>query len=164
MSDLNPRHVGLQAVAVLSGSFLSGSMASLSLIMIPLFLDTNTQAEQLVGQFVRLYYYGHRLMPAISVTTCAMYGLVASRKRAAERPWRTYAIAAATTVAMVPFTWLCMVPTNNALFGLYAAQDPALDEVQRLIVRWKWLHVARSAFPLLGAVIGWMGVLGELMG
>ncbi|KAF7585480.1 hypothetical protein BBP40_010818 [Aspergillus hancockii] len=158
----NTGQIGIQATAVISGSFLSGAMMSLSLITIPVILDTGTQSKQLLDQFVALYSYGHTIMPALSVTTCALYGFVANSKRAASDPWSIYGIAAATTIAMVPFTWIVMVPTNNALFALHAASDAALEEVRGLSVRWQWLHVVRSLFPLAGAIIGWKALRAAL--
>ncbi|KAA8646583.1 hypothetical protein EYZ11_006293 [Aspergillus tanneri] len=159
----NTGQIGIQATAVISGSFLSGAMTSLSLITIPVILDTGTQSKQLLDQFVALYNYGHRIMPALSVTTCALYGFVANSKRAAGDPWSIYGVAAATTIAMVPFTWIFMVPINNTLFALHAAaSDAALEEVRGLSVQWQWLHVARSLFPLAGAIIGWKALRAAL--
>ena len=75
----------LQATAVVAGSFLSGmscfliefgatfncprpgAMMSLSLVAVPVFLDTDTQPSHLLAHFVRLYHYGHRLIDRKSV-------------------------------------------------------------------------------------------------
>ena len=77
-----------------------------------------------------------------------------------------YTAAGATTITMVPFTWL-MAPTNNTLFRLEAlasamASAVDLSAVQELVVRWAWQHVVRSVFPLGGAILGLVGVLQEL--
>ena len=34
----------------------------LSLVAVPVFLDTDTQADHLVQQWARLYHYGHQLI------------------------------------------------------------------------------------------------------
>ncbi|KAJ5938718.1 hypothetical protein N7466_001852 [Penicillium verhagenii] len=169
-----PGQVGIQAAAVISGSFLSdqqrspqaeritGAMMSISLITIPVLLDTSTQSRPLLDQFVTLYDYGHKIMPTLSVGTCALYLFIASRKRALDLPWPIYGLAAASTISIVPFTWIFMTPTNNALFAMHAASEPDFQEARELSVRWQWLHVIRSLFPLVGAVIGWRGLRASL--
>lgn len=93
-------------------------MMGLSLLAIPVFLDTSTEAGHLLRQWERLYHYGHQLMPAMAVTTLALYGYTARGRRASHKPWRIWAAAGLVTVAMVPFTWTAMTATNNALFRL----------------------------------------------
>lgn len=108
-------------------------------------------------------------MPSVSVATTGLYAYTALRKRAASRKqWFTYVLAGTTTIAIVPFTWLMMAPTNNALFRLLEASTSAtvsvvdLSTVQELVVRWAWLHVVRSVCPMVGAILGLLGVLQEL--
>ncbi|KAF7176493.1 hypothetical protein CNMCM7691_002811 [Aspergillus felis] len=151
-----------QATAVITGTFLSGTMMGLSLIEIPVLLDTATQASDLLQHFVRLYDIGHKMMPSLAITTCLLYGHAMTSVRAAGRSGLPHMIAAVTTISMVPFTWLVMAPTNNALFRMHS--DPAapnLGEAQQLLVRWAKLHAVRSLFPLAGAVLGFRLVLRE---
>ena len=137
-------------------------MMGLSLLAIPVFLDTNTEAGQLVRQWVRLYHYGHQLMPAMAVTTLALYGYTTLGRRASHKPWLIWAVAGLVTVAMVPFTWAAMTATNNALFQLDSQPGGVeLRRVQELVVRWGRLHVVRSLFPLAGAILGWTGMVYE---
>ncbi|KAK4995161.1 hypothetical protein LTR66_004969 [Elasticomyces elasticus] len=151
---------GLQATAV-----ITGAMMSLSLTTIPLFLDTNTQSAHMLSQWVRLYHYGHLLLPSMAVATCLIYGYLVFSKRASGKPWITYAVAGAVTVTMIPFTWIVMVPTNNTLFRLndeIKVAVPALDHVQELVKGWGRLHAFRSLFPLVGAILGFSGLLNNL--
>ena len=140
----------------------------LSAIVVPVLLDTNTESTHLIRQWARLYHYGHLYMPAISVSATGLYSYAALRKRALHRKqWIIYAAAGVTTIAMVPFTWLIMDPTNNALFRLNELASATalavdLSTVQGLAVKWAWLHVLRSMFPLAGAILGLVGVLQEL--
>ncbi len=184
--------IGLPAVAVATGSFLTGmfiaenpvslpypalmcglsigAMASLSMIAIPVFLDTNNNsaaATQLVRQWVRTYHYGHIILPGICIGACGLYGYAAFNARAVTvkskpRSGYWYAMAAFATIAMVPFTWVIMTPTNNALFGMEFLQGANLSVVRALVVRWAWLHAARSLFPLLGVILGFRGLFEEL--
>ncbi|KAL5344602.1 hypothetical protein ACLOAV_010294 [Pseudogymnoascus australis] len=94
--------VGVPAMAVISGSFLS---------------DTNVNAEQLLRQWMRLYHYGHMYMPALCVATFGLYGYVSLSRRALSHERRyQYVVAATSTISMVPFTWLVMSRTNDTLF------------------------------------------------
>lgn len=74
------------------------------------------------------------------------------------------------TLIMVPFTWVCMTATNNVLFGLQRESwnlnqnqtdgvaggevTATLEGVRELVVRWGWMHLVRSLFPLVAAVVG----------
>jgi hypothetical protein len=144
-------------------------MLCLSAIAVPVFLDTDTDSGHLVRQWSRTYHYGHIILPAVCIATCGLYAYIGLNKRAARRKdWRTWAAAGVATIAMVPFTWVIMTPTNNTLFRLEAAsvlasEPPAdLGAVRELVVRWSWLHATRSLFPLVGAVVGFRGLLHNL--
>lgn len=149
---------------------------SLSAFTIPVILDTNPgDGTHTLRQWVRLYHYGHIYLPALCIATCGLYGFEAMTKRAQKRyQWVRYALAAVSTLAMVPFTWVFMTSTNNALFRLEAetASGSGLDSdafsdslgltVHGLIIRWTWLHMTRSLSPLFGAYLGFTGLLCEM--
>lgn len=142
-------------------------MIGLSLMTIPLFLDTNTQSAHMLTQWVRLYHYGHLLLPSMAIATSLIHGYTATGKRASGQPWIVYAVAGAVTVSMVPFTLLVMAPTNNTLFRLedesrFGVAVTTLDHVRELVGRWGRMHLVRSMFPLVGAVIGFRGLLSDL--
>ena len=143
-------------------------MLCLSAVVIPVMLDTSTQPSNLVRQWARLYHYGHIEMPALCVGATGLFGYIAQSMRYAQREqWSMFAIAGVTTIAMVPFTWIFMAPTNNALFRMETTPSEVdasvdLSEVQELVVRWAWLHATRSLFPMIGGVLGLIGVLREL--
>lgn len=59
-----------------------------------------------------------------------------------------------------------MTPTNNILFGweeMATAGAPVaeLEAVRKVVVKWAWLHLARSVFPLIGVIVGFTGFLQE---
>ena len=141
---------------------------SLSAIMIPVLLDTDTASNDLLRQWARLYHYGHMYMPAVSISATGLYAYVTLRKRASKSTqWPLYAAAGATTIMMVPFTWIMMASTNDTLFrlgtlALASASAVDLGTVRELVIGWAWLHVVRSVFPLVGAFLGLVGVLQEL--
>ncbi|KAJ5242265.1 uncharacterized protein N7469_000592 [Penicillium citrinum] len=159
--------VGPQAAAVIGGSFLTGAMACLSGVVIPVFLDTDTDSAHLLRQWVRVYHYGHIYMPTLCVGTFGLYQYTALHKYRKNGDWLLYAVAGATTIAMVPFTWIFMAPTNNVLFGLdKSATTSTLVEnfasVQNIVVKWSWLHDFRCIFPFVGVLLGFRGILREL--
>jgi len=136
----------------------AGAMMSVSLIAVPVMLDTTKESPQLYHQWAQMYHLGFQLFPGMAVTTLVLYGYIVMKKRAAKRPWAIFAVAGAVTVAMLPFTWIFMAPTNNVLFDLEAKSKSAvvtgIVEAQSLLRKWRLLHIARSIFPLAGAVIG----------
>lgn len=136
---------------------------SLCLIAVPVFLDTTTEAAQLFAQWARMYHYGHRIMPAMAVGTSLLYGYTCIRKRGAHKPWGLVALAGLTTVSIAPFTWIFMVSTNNELFRLESASkaEPlvwGISGAKELVVKWTWLHFTRSLLPLVGAILGILGI------
>jgi hypothetical protein len=138
----------------------------LSLMAVPLFLDTNTESAHMLNQWVRLYHYGHLLLPTMSVVTSLLYGYTAAGKRSSAQSWVAYAVAGVMTLSMIPFTLLVMVPTNNTLFRLADeiksdAAVTTLGQVQKLVTRWGRMHFIRSLSPLVGAVIGLTALLNE---
>lgn len=139
---------------------------SLSLMAVPVFLDTTKQAPQLFQQWLSMYNYGFPVLPTISVATCSLYLLTAVRQRVVDGPWLIYAAAGLITVAMLPFTWLFLWPINETIMGLEAdtrAGRPArLEEAQELVKLWSRTHFLRSFFPLAGALIGLGGLLNEV--
>ncbi|KAL4915250.1 hypothetical protein BDW62DRAFT_203850 [Aspergillus aurantiobrunneus] len=154
----------LLATAVLTGSFLSGSMMTISLIAIPVLLDTTSQPSQLFHQWIRMFHYGHRAHPTMAALTFTLYASSAWRQRTANRPFGALLLAGVVTVLTTPFTWVVMLPTNRTIADLAGrTRDAAvisIEEAKELVVRWSWLHLVRSVFPLVGAVVGMNRVFG----
>ncbi|PVH97525.1 DUF1772-domain-containing protein [Periconia macrospinosa] len=157
-------NIGVPITAAISSTFLSGFMMSLSAITMPVLMGTNTTSSGFLNQWLRLFQYGHVSMPPTALSVASLYAFAAFRKRAdGNKHWRTYAAAAVSTIGIVPFTLLFMLPTNNIMFEWQAAETPlALDRVYQVAAKWAWLHVIRSCFPLMGGVIGFVGILREI--
>jgi hypothetical protein len=142
-------------------------MMGLSLVAIPVLLDTTTSTSHLLCQWARLYQLGIQLMPAGAIATSLLYGYTVIIKWRSSRPWFLYALAGAATMSIVPFTWFVMLPTNNLLFQLNSKSQESevtgLLSVQELIGKWRWLHIVRSLWPLAGATLGLTGTLQEVL-
>lgn len=138
-------------------------MTCLSVLVIPVCLETIDDPTQLLRQWARIYHYGSTYAPALSLATCGLYGYIATRNRQKRG---TFISAAVATAAIIPFTLLVMAPTNNILHRLEASTVSGASEstvelsmVQNIIVRWAWLHLARSVFPLVGVYLGFKGAM-----
>ncbi|EFR05229.1 hypothetical protein MGYG_08241 [Nannizzia gypsea CBS 118893] len=155
-----------EATAVVTGSFLAGAMMNISMLAIPVLIDTTDQPSQLINQWVRVYHYGHRVLPGISIATCGLYAYAAFRKRSAGRPWGVFAAAALTTLTMLPFTWTIIQPIINTLNAAQeackAGQVVEWDEALALVTTWTAMHTTRALFPLTGAIIGIWGMLNQI--
>ncbi|KAL4865326.1 hypothetical protein BDV12DRAFT_200268 [Aspergillus spectabilis] len=148
----------LQATAVLSGSYLSGSMMTISLIAFPAIIDTTTTPSHLLRQWVSMFHYGHRAHPTMAAATLSLYLYAAWRQRTVDKAWTRLLLAGLVTVLMTPFTWFIILSTNKRILRhANETQDAAgigIDDARLLVRKWSWLHLARSVFPLLGAIIG----------
>ncbi|KAL4898959.1 hypothetical protein BDW74DRAFT_184237 [Aspergillus multicolor] len=156
-------NVGVEAVAVIAGSFLSGAMMSVYLLAVPSLFETTTDPRQLVRHWSRIFLNGHIKGPIICLSTTAMYGIATVSKYAAGENWGVFAAAGAITVSMVPFTLTIMAPTNNALFRLEEevkrGRTPVWTDAERLVRRWNRFNATRAFCPLAGAVLGLLGIL-----
>lgn len=76
---------------------------------------------------------------------------------------KLFYVAAALTVAIVPFTVAFMGRTNEKLLGMEAremlSQSEGMEGVEAL-GRWVALNAVRSLLPLAGAVVAGVAVLG----
>lgn len=137
----------------------------MSIVAVPVVLNTTTDAVQLYQQWVRTYYAGFPVLPTISIGTGSLFLLAAARNRLDNKPWITTAAAGIVTVLMVPWTWVFLVPTNNRLFKLEAdatAGGPAsLEHAQAMVKFWSGRHLMRSFFPMVGAAIGLTDLLNK---
>lgn len=138
---------------------------ALSFLAVPVFLETTTSPAQLYHEWARTYHYGHQALPALAVTTFALYAWAAKARREQGWPWHRFLLSGVVTLTMVPFTWIFMTSLNNTLFSLEAQSKAlatpvsTLEEAQALLESWSRLHFARSLFPLAGSAIGLMTVL-----
>ena len=150
-------------------------MTSLSLVAVPVLLDTATSSPQLLRQWSRMYHYGHLIMPSLAGGTLLLHACTALQQRALGKPWVVFACAGGLTIAIAPFTWTVMETTNAELFSRLervggssskgsaaASSDDDLKEVKGLVKRWSWLHLTRSMLPFAGTVLAVFGTFAEM--
>ncbi|EME39098.1 anthrone oxidase-like protein [Dothistroma septosporum NZE10] len=150
--------VGIEVIPVMTGTFLSGAMMSLFLLTIPVILETTTVPSQLLNQWHRIFYRGHIQGPLISIATGLLYSYAAYQRSQRGAAWKPFAVSAAVTVAMIPFTWVFMANVNNSLFRAVAVTEKGgegnWNEAQGLVRSWGAWNAVRALFPLSGAVLG----------
>ena len=119
-------------------------------------------------QWRLIYDIGVSSAPKIAIASAsafayAAYSISKSRTMASVSIWSDpvylLASAAVSTMSIAPWTFLTMLPTNNALDAKLAVADAGTaakedDELQSLLKKWAGLNGIRSVFPLLGAAIG----------
>lgn len=144
---------------------------SLSLVAVPVFIETTTRSPQLFHQWARMYHYGHQVLPGMAICTFILYICASLRSYRAEKPkpWGILLLAGLVTVSIIPFTLLVMKPTNDRLFHLESitrtlrtGDDTEVDvmdikEAEGLVAYWALMHLIRSTFPFIGVTIGAVG-------
>lgn len=173
----------IEAAAVMTGALLSGTqsktqgyshlpephnllgmLVGLSTMTMPVLVQTTTTSPHLLTQWKHIFDRGHIQGPSLAITTSLMNCYAAWLRAAAHQPWISFAIAAALTIGIVPYTVVFMGKINTTLF---AAVDQCREgkrsvskaEADRLVSKWTALHAVRSMLPLLGAVVGALALL-----
>ncbi|RDH39661.1 hypothetical protein BDQ94DRAFT_133468 [Aspergillus welwitschiae] len=166
-----------QAIGLSGTAWLSGNIFSLSLMTVPALLQSHKEHKiplsTITKQWALVYETGKNRAPPIALFTAAtlLYLSWATRSEstlAAIAPrgaTTTYAISAALTIAIVPWTILAMKGTNDALMekakmGVQEEKNPQEGErVLGLLNRWALLNGARAVWPLAGFLVGLSAVV-----
>lgn len=121
--------------------------------------------ELATKQWAKLYYIGRARGPTISAAGLLAYIYLAYASGHTVSPAEGYAYlaAGATTIAIVPYTFVAMMPTNNEIEQLAGETEKAAasgERVRYLMRKWYKLNLVRSIFPLSGFVIGLLALGG----
>ncbi len=134
----------LELVAVLAASLFAGAAIYINLAEHParLLLDSANAARQWAPSYQRATWMQAPLAIASFVTGVAV-GLMGGGV--------AWFVAAVLIGAVVPFTFIVIMPTNQKL--LSPNLDLASAETRALLVRWGKLHALRSASSLAAAAL-----------
>ncbi|KAK5999908.1 hypothetical protein QM012_004996 [Aureobasidium pullulans] len=163
-------------VGLTSAAWLSGNISALSLISIPAITNVKQDSSLSNAHAVRLweqnYQRGASQNPPIALGAAASLGFLAWSLRSVHtatlvgvRPSPLIAIAAVSTMAIVPFTVAFMRSTNNKLLTLAAkAKKDELsvtetEDVDSLLEKWTSLNRLRGVLPMAGAVAACIAVI-----
>jgi|SRR5690348_2243110 len=134
----------LALLATVCAGLFSGAAIYVNLVEHPARLSCGT--ELAVREFGPSYRRGTVMQATLALAGCALG--VAAWTRSGDR---AVLIAAVLLGAVVPFTLLVILPTNNKLL------DPGLDArsaaAAALLLRWGRLHAVRSVLSLVAVVL-----------
>ncbi|KAJ4515725.1 hypothetical protein HRR78_001424 [Exophiala dermatitidis] len=167
--------IGVTGAAWLSAR-IEGNITALSLMATPALgqskTDDNTPSTTLAKQWSYIYNRGKVQNPPVAAITAGSFFYLAWSTRTTTPQSQLpllYGSAAAATLGIVPFTLLLMASTNSKLIRHTAASSKELnpgaqqskdEEILRLLGTWTTLNAVRGLFPLVGAVIGLVAILG----
>ena len=124
-------------------------------------IETAPTASALLYQWKRVFERGHIQGPAFSIATGLMYSYAAYVKTGQNEEWRGLAAAGATTVAMIPYTWIFMRSINNKLWAAVRGEKETVNmpQAKAMLNNWGRLNMVRALFPLTGGVMGLLSAL-----
>jgi hypothetical protein len=94
--------------------------------------------------------------PPFAIATGLIYSYAAHVKTGQGEEWRGFAVAGATTVAMIPYTWIFMRSINNKLWAAVRGEKETcnMPEARDMLNTWSRLNMVR-------ALAGWKACLFE---
>lgn len=133
-----------QILAVLSAALFAGAALYINVVEHParMGLDTRLAALQWAPSYQRATW----LQAPLAVISFVAGAIV--WWQGGGVPWL---VAALLVGAVVPFTFLVIMPTNHQL--LAPGRDLASAETRGLLVRWGQLHAVRTALSIAGTLV-----------
>jgi len=156
----------VKIAALLSSGILSGNSFYISTFAIPAILSpykatTKTQQQDQVvlptktlqTQWKHIYDTGKFFFPLLSLQTSAIYLYLAAHEP--SNASKLYVFAAASTIAMVPYTVTLMMG-NIKKIEAEVKEDDAQDTVRlrKEIVKWSNFHFGRVTLVFVGFLLG----------
>ena len=141
----------LGLVAILTCGLFTGASVYINLVEHPARLSCGTEiaATQWAPSYKRA---------TMMQVTLAMLAAIAAGPRGALAGDAAWVSGAILIFAVIPFTVVVILPTNNKL--LSPTRDRASAETRALLERWGRLHAVRSALNLLAFVLFvWTGTM-----
>ena len=133
----------LELVVVLACTLFTGASIYINLVEHPARLSCGTEiaARQWAPSYKRA-----TVMQVTLALTAASGGVL----RGLGGGGSGWFVGAALILAVIPFTLVAILPTNNAL--LAPGRDLATAETQRLLEKWGRLHAVRSGLSLAASI------------
>ncbi|KAK4865687.1 hypothetical protein LT330_009120 [Penicillium expansum] len=151
-----------QIVAISSSFWLSGEIFTYSWGAVPAVLTAIPTSPHLAAkQWAAFYHKGHSLGPPFAILGAGGFIWLALKSHCS-----LYWGAAILNIAIVPWTILFMLQTNNKIFEFANMKDSSENtprdgaRLTSLINKWASLNTVRSLFPLAGGIFGLLAALG----
>ena len=134
----------LEIVAVVASGLFTGASIYINLVEHPARLSCGTAiaAKQWAPSYKRA---------TVMQVSLALVATVAGVGRGVSGGEQVWYWGAALIFAVIPFTLIVVLPTNNRL--LAPGRDLASAETERLLERWGRLHAVRSVLSLIAFVL-----------
>ena len=136
--------MSLLIVAAVCAGLFAGAAVYINLVEHPARLSCGTEiaARQWAPSYKRA---------TVMQVSLALVATLAGIARGIAGGGTFWFAAAALIFAVIPFTAIAVLPTNNRL--LTPERDPASAETRQLLERWGRLHAVRSALSLAASVL-----------
>ncbi|OHE93722.1 hypothetical protein CORC01_10949 [Colletotrichum orchidophilum] len=142
------------ATGILGCAWWAGAAASLSMFSIPAIIHTSAEPGHALKLWQHIYLNGASTGPkvALAITLSLVYS--AYDRYSQGVAWKPFVAAGLLSLAIVPYTIIFMLSTNNALMaGARGITTLGLSETRELLKRWQALNAIRSVISLAGAAI-----------
>lgn len=146
-----PVVAALQFVAALTGALFAGAALYINAAEHPARMSLETRAAAL--QWAPSYQRATWLQAPL-----ALLSLVCGISAWLLGAGTSWLVAALLVGAVVPFTFMAIMPTNNKL--LAPDRDLGSPETRGLLIRWGRLHAVRTILSLVGVSIYLWSLLG----
>lgn len=147
-----------QALGLTSSILLSGINIGSSLLTVPILYTRPTSIS--TPFFKEFYTRGAATLVPLIIFSGSCSALVAYLLPSQRKLW---AIAAAATLAQLPWTILGMMETNTRLNTIAASKTEqekvSQEEVVGLLRQWAWMNVVRGSLALVGGSVGVYAVI-----
>lgn len=134
----------LELIAVLACTLFTGAAIYINAVEHPARLSCGTEIA--LAQWAPSYKRATVMQVALAVTA-TVAGLI----RGFQGDAAAWFLGAALVFAVIPFTAIAVLPTNNRL--LEPGRDVASAETRRLLEAWGRLHAVRSVLSLAASVV-----------
>ncbi|KAK2072573.1 hypothetical protein P8C59_006920 [Phyllachora maydis] len=172
-----------KGLAIATSLWAGGAMGAVSLMTIPAFLLGPHSIA--VKQFKLLHSIGFVSQPPTTFVALLLHGFVAYRAYAAAAAAPalfgrvrggaggvsgaavSWAVSAALTAVVLPFTFAVMEPTSQHLLAIAGTGEKreggteVAEKTEGLLRRWSSLNAVRSVLSVSAGLVGLWSVLGE---
>jgi hypothetical protein len=115
-------------------------------------------------QWQEIYFRGHRVGPGLAVAAGPAHGCAAYFVKRTFVKW-VFGAAAASSIAVVPYTLVFMLATNDELHRrAVSSKDVDESKTLGLLIKWVELSKTRANIALLSACLGAAGILALFRG
>ncbi|CAG8216652.1 unnamed protein product [Penicillium olsonii] len=153
----------------------AGKVSAYSLVALPAMLlaksEDDVSSNPILKVWRRLYEYGHAYGPKAAAVTSTAFAYLAwsasDQRTGSPTPMIMHSAAASLVLGIVPYTIICIGPTNDRLSERAAGKDASVSASDRsneesdeqLLRRWVVLNGIRGLLPLAGGVLGLLTAL-----